>query len=104
VHRGEWTWKIIAILRPRNDRTVSCRALTSSCPSSQISPDIRTEPGLCSPMIERLVTLLPEPDSPTMPSVLPRSRLNDSEQQQREGQEDIHGAADEGVYLSAETS
>jgi hypothetical protein len=55
-------------------------------------------------MIERLVTLLPEPDSPTMPSVLPRSRLNDSEQQQREGQEDIHGAADEGVYLSAETS
>ena len=25
-----------------------------------------------------LVTLLPEPDSPTMPSVLPRSRLNEN--------------------------
>ena len=29
-------------------------------------------------MIARLVTLLPEPDSPTMPSVLPRSSVNDS--------------------------
>ncbi len=49
-----------------------------SRPSSRISPEISAVPSLCRPMIDRLVTHLPEPDSPTMPSVLPRSTWNDS--------------------------
>src|SRR4051794_11413153 len=48
---------------------------TSSAPSSQISPVTLARLPLCSPMMARLDTLLPEPDSPTMPSVLPRSRV-----------------------------
>src|SRR5688572_23582527 len=48
---------------------------TSSAPSSQISPLTLARLPLCRPMIARLETLLPEPDSPTMPSVLPRSSV-----------------------------
>ena len=58
-------------------RTVSGSADTSSVSPTQISPEIFAAPALCKPMIDRLVTLLPEPDSPTMPSRLPRSSWND---------------------------
>jgi hypothetical protein len=54
-------------------RTVSEPALTISSPSSQISPETSALRLLYSPMMPRLVTDLPEPDSPTMPSVRPRS-------------------------------
>ena len=37
------------------------------------SPDENVLRGLLSPMIVRHVTLLPQPDSPTIPSVWPRS-------------------------------
>src|SRR3954462_8798654 len=47
-----------------------------SRPSTSSSPDIVVRLRLCRPMIAMLVTLLPEPDSPTMPSVLPRSTEN----------------------------
>ena len=39
----------------------------------RISPVMRVRRGSCSPNIANAVTLLPEPDSPTMPSVRPRS-------------------------------
>ena len=68
----------MAIFLPRNNRTDSGEALTSSWPSSQISPETLALRLLCSPRMPRLVTDLPEPDSPTMPSVRPRSSLNDT--------------------------
>ena len=40
-------------------------------------PLIRARSRLSSPMIARLVTLFPEPDSPTMPSVSPRWSVKD---------------------------
>src|SRR3954453_6085108 len=68
------SWKIIAISLPR----MSSRLLSGSVARSK--PSKRTEPptifaGGCgrSPMIERAVTDLPQPDSPTTPSVLPFS-------------------------------
>ena len=72
------SWKIMAILPPRSSRTRAGSAPTSSSPSSLISPVIRALVPWCRPMMPMLVTLLPEPDSPTMPSVLPRSRLNEN--------------------------
>src|SRR6185369_3108932 len=68
---------MIAIFRPRNLRTVSGDALTISSPSTHISPDICALFRLYRPRTARLVTDLPDPDSPTMPSVFPRSRLYD---------------------------
>src|SRR5262249_51540488 len=65
------------MVRPRIFRTVSGSAETSSTPSSQISPEIRALPAGCKPMIDRAVTLLPEPDSPTTPSRRPRSSRSD---------------------------
>ena len=47
-----------------------------SCPSKRISPETILPGGLgIRRMIERFVTDLPEPDSPTMPSVSPRSQV-----------------------------
>src|SRR4051794_40867365 len=45
-----------------------------SWPLNQISPVTLAWLPLCSPRMAWLVTDLPEPDSPTMPSTLPRSR------------------------------
>jgi hypothetical protein len=73
------SWKIIDILLPRNDSIFAGSAEISSSPSSQISPLIRAPPRplrsarLCRPRMDIEVTDFPEPDSPTMPSVLPRS-------------------------------
>src|SRR3954447_16734015 len=68
------SWKIMAILPPRSFRTCSSVAVTSSWSSSQISPvTLALLRARCRPSIASEVTLLPEPDSPTMPSVLPFS-------------------------------
>jgi hypothetical protein len=48
---------------------------TRSWPSSQISPVTLAWVPLCSPRIAWLVTDLPDPDSPTMPRVVPRSNV-----------------------------
>ena len=45
---------------------------STSSPSSLMLPDQRVRCSGCSRRIERRVTLLPEPDSPRMPSVSPR--------------------------------
>ena len=77
------SWKIIAIRLPRSDRTYSASRVSRSTPSRKISP-LRVLPcpawalrvcfavgRRCRPITARLVTLLPDPDSPTMPSVRP---------------------------------
>ena len=64
---------------PRSARMSSSAGGTSSWPSSQISPETC---GVACPCAGRgcawLVTDLPEPDSPTMPRISPRSSSNDS--------------------------
>src|SRR3954467_8759869 len=68
------SWKIIAIRSPRSARIRSGGNDRRSTPSNRISPPAM-RPGGCgtSPMMESAVTLLPQPDSPTMPSVRPAS-------------------------------
>ncbi|CAM5483750.1 hypothetical protein SANTM175S_08458 [Streptomyces antimycoticus] len=58
----------------RSRSRVRSGAPVSSCPLSRISPLTAVVRGSCRPSTVRLVTDLPEPDSPTMPSVRPRSR------------------------------
>src|SRR3954453_20314541 len=53
----------------------SSLALSRSRPSNRISPSMRAFVKRVSPITVRLDTLLPEPDSPTMPSALPDSTL-----------------------------
>src|SRR5215211_3527597 len=65
------SWKIMATFLPRISRSSDWCILSRSRPSNRTSPVIR--PPLARPMMARLVTLLPEPDSPTMPRVWPGS-------------------------------
>ena len=51
---------------------------TSSSPSSHTSPETFATLRSIRPMIACAVTLLPDPDSPTMASVLPRSTENET--------------------------
>src|SRR5687767_1309379 len=66
----------MASLSPRRSRMRSGLALSRSSPSKWISPAVM-RPGGCgtSPMMLSAVTLLPQPDSPTMPRVRPRSSV-----------------------------
>src|SRR5262245_11755064 len=61
----------MAIFLPRIARSSDWCILSRSRPSNRTSPVIR--PPLARPMMARLVTLLPEPDSPTIPRVWPGS-------------------------------
>ena len=63
------SWKTIAILSPRSARTSSWSIATMSRPRKTISPLAIRLCSCSSRMIDSAVTLLPEPDSPTMPSV-----------------------------------
>src|SRR4051812_5050649 len=69
------SWKIIASWSPRRSRIRAGGNLSRSSPSKSTSPPAM-RPGGCGtrPMMESAVTLLPQPDSPTMPRVRPRSR------------------------------
>ena len=66
------SWKIMASRLPR--RSCICRSgsAASSRPSKATEPDMRVPASGSSRMMESAVTLLPQPDSPTMPSVRPR--------------------------------
>ena len=60
-------------------RSSSSLILRMSRPSNRISPlSMRAGGVAMSLIISREVTLLPEPDSPTMPSVSPRLMSNDT--------------------------
>ena len=63
----------MAIRLPRMSRSWLSGMESRSRPSKSASPELMAALRLFSPMIVRHVTLLPEPDSPTIPSVLPFS-------------------------------
>src|SRR5262245_37274370 len=68
------SWKIIAISRPRTSSSRFSDSFVRSRPSNSIEPDTISAGGFGSrPMIDSAVTDLPQPDSPTMPSVSPLS-------------------------------
>ena len=72
------SWKIMAISSPHSSRYCESLRPEISVPSKNTCPErIVVERG-SRPMIDRDSTDLPEPDSPTMPSVLPRSRLKET--------------------------
>src|SRR5215469_6710890 len=67
------SWKIIAMSLPRSLRSSASGRAASSRPSSLIDPPTILPPGGSSLMIDRPVIDLPQPDSPTSPSVSPGS-------------------------------
>src|SRR5919202_897584 len=65
------SWKIIAICRPRTRRSARWLSFRRSRPSKRAVPE-RTRPARGRrPSSASAVTLFPQPDSPTMPSVSP---------------------------------
>ena len=66
------SWKIMEIFSPRIFLRSSSSSFVKSRPSNRISPSA-TFPvvPIRSPMTDRAVTLLPLPDSPTIPRVVP---------------------------------
>ena len=77
------SWKTIAMLAPQKRRISLGDASPISSPSKRIDPRRTTCLRGSSPMTERESTVLPDPDSPTMPSVRPRSRVNDTPSTER---------------------
>ena len=69
------SWKIIASRLPRRSRRVSSGTSSRSKPSKRIEPETSAECFGSSPMMASEVTLLPQPDSPTRPSVAPLATL-----------------------------
>ena len=67
------SWKIIAIRPPRTSRSSFSLALSRSIPSNVMEPLMCAEDDRVRPMTVSELTDLPEPDSPTMPSVRPAS-------------------------------
>src|SRR5580704_3587849 len=68
------SWKIMATRWPRRSPRARGLMSSTSSPSTRMLPDQRVRCSGWSRRIERRVTLLPEPDSPRMPSVSPRLR------------------------------
>jgi hypothetical protein len=67
------SWKIIAIFPPRTARSSLSVALSRSIPSNVMEPLISAVDDRVRPITVSELTDLPEPDSPTMPSVCPAS-------------------------------
>src|SRR3984885_12038274 len=69
----------MAMPGPRMRCMRESESLVSTSPANRTSP-AATRAGGCgsSPMMVSAVTLLPEPDSPTMPRISPSSRLNET--------------------------
>ena len=72
------SWNTIAIFAPHRVRSVLSSAPTISVPSKTIEPLCVVVRRGSSPIIERERTVLPDPDSPTMPSVSPRPSSRDT--------------------------
>src|SRR5919202_3352756 len=71
------SWKIIAICRPRTRRSARWLSRRRSRPSKVADPE-RTRPARGRrPRSASAVTLSPQPDSPTMPSVSPGPMSNE---------------------------
>ena len=65
------SWKIIAISRPRRSRIWAGESRSRSSPSKIAAPSTVLPRVGSSPMIASDVTDLPQPDSPTRPTVWP---------------------------------
>ena len=72
------SWKIMAISRPRIDRSWRSGSPTSWRPLNSIEPAAMRPVDSSRPRMDSAVTLLPEPDSPTSATVSPRSMWNDT--------------------------
>src|ERR1035437_489208 len=73
------SWKIMAISLPRRPRMSTSGSFVRSTSSNRTWPPSMRPAGCGSRrMIARLVTLLPQPDSPTRPRVSPSSRSNET--------------------------
>ena len=68
------SWKTIAMRLPRIWRSRRRGSASTSSPSNRIDPSIAAGGSGSSRSRARVETLLPQPDSPTMPSVRPSSR------------------------------
>ena len=64
------SWNTIATSAPRCSRSRLSVSPISWAPSNRAEP-VTTAPGGSSPMTARQLTVLPDPDSPTMASVCP---------------------------------
>ena len=65
------SWKIIAISRPRTERSCSSVRASRSRPPNIAVPCVTRPFRARIPSSASEVTLLPQPDSPTIPSVSP---------------------------------
>ena len=63
------SWKITAASRPRTVSISNSVRLSRSRPLSRTEPEMRANRSGSSRMTDSIVTLLPEPDSPTMATV-----------------------------------
>ena len=70
------SWKIMAISLPRSLRRPAGLRVVSSCCSNRIEPVTRETLAGKRPMTASAETVLPEPLSPTRPSVVPRASEN----------------------------
>ena len=69
------SWKIIPTKRPRMSLPSAFWSRSTSLPSSLAAPPVMRPGGMgMRPMMLCTVTDLPQPDSPTMARVLPRSK------------------------------
>ena len=65
------SWKIMLTLSPRNVRISSGGSFRRSTPRNRTCPEMRASFLVTRPITVSQLTLLPEPDSPTTPSVSP---------------------------------
>src|SRR5512134_1653063 len=65
------SWNTIAMRAPRMRRSSSSGKPSRSVPSNRIRPPTMRPGASTSPRIEKPVTVLPQPDSPTRPSTSP---------------------------------
>ena len=72
------SWKIIAISSPRTLRSSSSSIASRSRPSKRTWPPNDALRERVKPRIVRFDTLLPDPDSPTIPSERPASTENET--------------------------
>ena len=71
------SWKIIAISRPRIERSSSSSSASRSRPPNIAVPFVTRPFRARIPSRASEVTLLPQPDSPTIPSVSPGAMSNE---------------------------
>ena len=67
--------RIMAIALPRMRRISRALFLVRSSPFKRIAPPTMRAAGGSRPTIDRQVVVLPQPDSPTRPSVSPSRRV-----------------------------